>query len=155
MSETVDPLDVLTMMFDAPCLLPAQKRVMWTVPCMVEPALAQKRFGAGDLLIALSPIMHRPSYYLVWIDRRWYPEVGYGTDELYEALDSEIWPALEEEFGRRERDDDGPYNWPEVDDEGGCCWRYADADDILSVGLRRQWIPSFDSNWERHPTSCR
>jgi hypothetical protein len=144
-----DPLEVLTAMFEAPCLLPMQVRTLWTQPCKVRPALSATRHGAGDLLIGLSPVMHRPSYYLVWIDRKWWPErYGYATDEFRDKLD-DIWLALEDEFGRRDSDDTGPYKWPEVDDDGGCSWWWADADCILTARQRKRLIPSFDNTWDR------
>lgn len=138
-----DPLEVLTAMFEAPCLLPAQRIVMWTYPRMVRPALSAVRHGAGDLLLALSPMNHRPLYYLVWIDSAWWPE---GDDLDLDHLD-DIWLALEDEFGRRERKDNGDfrrnYCWPEVDDSDGCCWRRARPEDVLAARARRRLIPSW------------
>lgn len=139
-----DPLEVLTSMFDAPCLLPARKRTLWTIPSIVRPALSGKRFGAGDLLICLSPVMHRPRYYLVWIDSAWFPQFSHSTDEFRDKLDGEIWPTLEDEFGRRESDDTRAYRWPEVDDEGGCSWGIANADSVLTADQRRRLCPAFE-----------
>lgn len=147
-----DPLEVLTALFEAPCLLPAQRRELWTIPCMVRPALSATRHGAGDLLLALSPMNHRPLYYLVWIDRAWWPANG---DLDLDHLD-DIWLALEEEFGRRERKDNGDfklrYRWPEVDDGDGCCWRRAVADDILIPRMRRLLVPSWSIKSENAST---
>ena len=138
-----DPLEVLTAMFDAPCLLPAQRRTLWTMPTMVRPALSAKRHGAGDLLLGLQPMMHRPCYYLVWIDAQWFPQHGDTTDEFMDALDNKIWPSLEEEFGYRDSESNAKYRWPEVDDEGGCCWFVASASDILTERQQRRMCPSF------------
>lgn len=138
-----DPLEVLTAMFDAPCLLPAQRITMWTIPVMVRPALSAVRHGAGDLLIALYAMNHRPRYYLVWIDSAWWPE---GDDLDLNHLD-DVWLALEDEFGRRERKDDGDfkarYRWPEADDSDGCCWSRARPDHILTPRARRRLIPAW------------
>lgn len=143
-----DPLEVLTAMFEAPCLLPRQKRTLWTIPHWVRPALSATRHGAGDLLLGLLPMNHRPLYYLVWIDSNWWPTDTGCDDELREHLD-DIWLALEDEFGRRARKDDGDflsrYNWPEVDDGDGCCWFRAGADSILQPAARRSLIPSWES----------
>lgn len=141
-----DPLDLLTMMFDAPCLLPAQKRTLWTIPSMVRPALSGKRFGAGDLLIGLMPLMHRPLYYLVWIDAKWFDD-RHAEERFYDELDN-IWESLEDEFGPRGYTDNGdrrPFRWPEVDDEGGCCWFIATADSILTPKARKRFFPEFDN----------
>jgi hypothetical protein len=95
---------------------------------MVPPALVRKKFGKADLLLGLMPIMHRPYYYLVWVDAEWF-------DDMCQYVD-DIWYAIEEEFGHRESEDVAPYRWPEVDDEGGCCWFKADIDDILTPRRR-------------------
>lgn len=97
---------------------------------MVKPALVKRRFGKGDLLIGLSPTMHRPCYYLVWVDAEWF------EDEMHEHLD-DIWDGIAEEFGQHESDEDAAsYQWPMVDDEGGCHWWQAQVDDILTPRAR-------------------
>jgi hypothetical protein len=126
----LDELRQLTSLFTPPCLLPRQKRTLWTIPHMVAPALVKRKFGKGDLLIRLYPIMHRPCYYLVWVDAEWYDDLGQYVDD--------IWFGIEEEFGCRDSDDTGPYHWPVVDDEGGCCWGKADIDDVLTPRARRK-----------------
>lgn len=135
-----DPLEVLTAMFDAPCLLPAQRVTMWTIPHMVRPALSGTRHGTGDLLLALAPIQHRPCYYLVWIDSAWWPRDG---DLDLERLD-EIEIALEDEFGRRDYDDTGRYEWPMGDFSDGVSWRRADENDILTAAARKRLIPAWE-----------
>lgn len=130
MSQPTADLQSLTARFEAPCLLPAQKRVLWTQPHTVRPALVKATFGKADLLLALSPVLHRPRYYLVWIDARWY-----GDDELHRQLDA-IYDAISWEFGARE-DDERPYRWPEEDFAGGASWWVADADDVLTARRRK------------------
>lgn len=137
-----DPLEVLTGMFAAPCLLPAQRRTLWTMPSMVRPALSATRHGAGDLLIGLMAMQHRPLYYLVWIDAGWWPDSGGAKDEFHDVLDEQIWPALEDEFGRRDSESMARYRWPEVDDDG-CVWFVAAADHVLTARKRREWCPAF------------
>jgi len=83
--------------FKAPCLLPRRKRTLWTQPYMVAPALVKAKFGNGKRLIALLPILHRPRYYLVWIDDQWDLENG---DDWLDQLDT-IWQAIGDEFGSR------------------------------------------------------
>ena len=129
--SAIDPLRLLTA-FRPPCLLPPQRRTLWTRPYMVRPALVQKRFGNGKKLLGLTPIMHRPHYYLVLIDDRWDLE----ADDWLDRLD-EIWEAIAEEFGSR-RDEDEAYHWPEEDSGGGCAWWTARADDVLTVHGRRR-----------------
>lgn len=127
----------LTKHFRPPCLLPRRKRTLWTQPYMVSPALVKKRFGNGRRLIGLLPIMHRPKYYLLWIDDRW--DINNSKDWL-DQLDL-IWDQIGEEFGQRRRDDNGDpmaYHWPEEDSEGGCAWFIANADDVLTVRQRRK-----------------
>lgn len=138
-----DPLEVLTSMFAAPGLLPAQVRLLWTMPSRVRPALSATRHGAGDLLIGLMPMQHRPLYYLVWIDARWFPDLGCANDEFHDALDQKIWPALEDEFGRRDSESNARYRWPEVDDDG-CVWFLASADHVLTERKQRQLCPAFE-----------
>ena len=126
------PVDLksLTARFEAPCLLPLQKRLMWTQPHRVRPALVKATFGNADLLLALSPVMHRPHFYLVWIDARWH-----GEEELHRHLDA-IYDAIAEEFGMR-ADDEQPYRWPEEDFAAGAAWWVADADDVLTARRRK------------------
>lgn len=114
--------------FNPPCLLPRQKRTLWTEPYMVRPALVAAKFGNGKRLICLSPIMHRPSYYLVWVDDRWELSNWGKPPILSEHLD-DIWQQIAEEFG--ERGERQSYRWPEEDSRDGCDWWAADARDVL------------------------
>lgn len=98
---------------------------------MVRPALVRKEFGRADLLLAISPIQHRPSYYLVWVDSRWMEE-----QTMAEHVD-DICDAIAEEFGSRSWDDE-TYKWPMEDFAQGSVWRKASADDILTVSQRRK-----------------
>lgn len=124
--------------FRPPCLLPRQRRTLWAQPHMVAPALVKKRFGNGKRLIGLLPIMHRPKYYLVWIDDRWDLE---NSQEWFDQLDG-IWEQISNEFGSRPEADTGPYRWPEEDSRDGCSWFVADAFDVLPkrrlAALRRK-----------------
>lgn len=142
-------LAIFTKRFRPPCLLPRQRRTLWTRPYMVAPALVKKRFGNGKKLLALAPIMHRPNYYLVWIDDRWDLQNG---DEWLNALD-QVWEAISEEFGARSEDDED-YRWPEEDSAGGCVWWTARAEDVLTIYRRRKMrLPptvSADSAPEQH-----
>jgi hypothetical protein len=131
MSRT-EELVKLTALFKPPCLLPRQKRTLWTKPYLVAPALVKRKFGKGDLLLGLSPIMHRPYYYLVWVDADWYEEMGDHIDD--------IWFGIEDEFGYRDSEDTAPYQWPTVDDDGGCHWWEADAGDVLTPKARKRLL---------------
>lgn len=126
------PLRTLTAAFQPPCLLPRRKLTMWTIPCMVRPALVKQEFGRADLLLALAPISHRPAYYLVWVDSRWLEDDTF----VYDHLD-DIYEAIEEEFGYHSQDDGAAYRWPEADFLDGSCWRKASADDVLTARQRR------------------
>jgi hypothetical protein len=123
--------------FKAPCLLPRRKRTLWTQPYMVSPALVRHKFGNGKRLIWLTPIMHRPYYYLVWIDDRW-GLTNFGDGEEFCNHTDEVWTAIAEEFGERERKSEAQYRWPEVDDDGGCAWGAANLDDVLPARARRR-----------------
>lgn len=118
--------------FRPPCLLPLRKRTLWTQPHMVRPALVKATFGNGKRLLGLTPIMHRPNYYLVWIDDGW----DLDGDVLREHLDA-IWNAIAEEFGERPYDDEKRYRWPEEDSSGGCSWWEASLDCVLPERARR------------------
>jgi hypothetical protein len=125
--------------FRAPCLLPRQKRHLWGFPHMVRPALVKRKFGNGKRLIGLSPINHRPAYYLVWVDDRWSISNWDSGEVLADHLD-EIWETIAEEFGRRD-DDDGElrrWRWPEEDSAGGCHWWEADERDIATPRVLRR-----------------
>lgn len=126
-------LTALTKRFRPPCLLPRQRRTLWTKPYWVQPALVKRRFGNGKKLLALTPIMHRPNYYLVWIDDRWDLHNG---DEWLDVLD-QIWEAIGEEFCSRSEDSDD-YQWPEEDSAGGCAWWVARPEDVLTIYRRRK-----------------
>lgn len=130
--DTAEELNRLTKFFSPPCLLPRQKITMWTAQYMVRPALVKRTFGKGDLLIALYPMMHRPRYYLVWVDADWFDGMSQYVDD--------IWFGIEDEFGSRDSDDTGPYKWPEVDDQGCCCWRKAVFDDVLTPRARKRLL---------------
>lgn len=124
-------LESLTEALQPPCLLARRKRTLWTTPCMVRPALVRKKFGQGDLLLAISPIQHRPNYYLVWVDARWFEE-----ETLADELD-DIYEAIGAEFGSHSSDD-GPYQWPMEDFTEGCSWRKADVDDVQTPGQAKR-----------------
>lgn len=117
--------------YKAPCLLPRRRRTLWGSHYMVRPALVKATFGNGRKLLGLSPIMHRPNYYLVWIDDRWDLHNG---PEWIDLLDS-VWDAIGEEFGtRRHRaNGTGRYRWPEEDAPDGCYWWTATIEDVLTV----------------------
>jgi hypothetical protein len=123
--------------FRPPCLLPRRKRTLWTQPYMIRPALVKQRFGNGKRLIGLSPVLHRPAYYLVWIDDRWNLSNWDHGEKLIDHLD-EIWDAIGDEFGFRDREDESSYRWPEEDSRDGCSWWEADVDDVLPRRARRQ-----------------
>lgn len=127
-------LAALTSSFSPPCLLPSQRRTLWTHPYMVRPALLRKKFGKGNRLLALSPIQHRPYFYLVWIDDTWTGEPDAEDDLLRNHLDA-IYEAIEEEFGAR--GEGAPFKWPEADLEGGTTWWSATDDDVMSPRTRK------------------
>jgi hypothetical protein len=142
MSKT-EELRQITSLFKPPCLLPARRRTLWSFPSMVKPALVAKKFGKGDLLLGLSPILHRPWYYLVWVDAQW---MSIDSDEIMHDHVDEICDAIAEEFGSRDPDEDGGYyRWPEDDTGDGVCWWKADIDDVLTPRARKK----FDLKAER------
>ena len=128
---TAPTLPALLRPFKPPCLLPLRKRILWTRPHMVRPAYVKRKFGDGKLLLALTPIMHRPWYYLLWVDSK----MDLEHDEAWLDQLDEVCDRIGDEFGTRERDDNGDpeprYRWPEEDSSGGCAWWKATAEDIL------------------------
>lgn len=139
-------LRVLLRPFKPPCLLPRRKRTLWTQPYMVRPAYVKAKFGNGKRLIGLMPIMHRPNYYLVWIDSSW----DIDGDVLRDKLD-DIWQAIAEEFGERPYGSDRRYRWPEEDSSDGCSWFEADAFDVLTPRQRRKYAPTESRNTQEKP----
>jgi hypothetical protein len=130
-----DRLALLAGQFAPPCLLPRQKRTLWTQPHIVRPALVREKFGNGRHLLAIAPIMHRPLYYLVWVDDTWFGGPDAKKELLREHLDA-IYEAIEDEFGYRE--EGAPFRWPEADFGEGTCWRSATADDIVSPRVEKR-----------------
>ncbi len=122
--------------YKAPCLLPRRKRTLWTQPYMVRPALVKATFGNGRHLLGLTALMHRPNYYLVWIDDTW--ETDNGGYEFLDRLD-DIWNAIGDEFGFRSPEDTRQYRWPEDDSSDGCAWWDADISDILTIEQERRF----------------
>jgi len=120
--------------FKPPCLLPRQRRTLWTQGHMVRPALVKRKFGNGRRLVAIAPILHRPHYYLVWVDDGW--DLN-NSDEWLDQLDG-IWEAIADEFGSRDSESERRYEWPEEDSEGGCAWWRATLDDIATPRGRRR-----------------
>lgn len=122
-------LRTLLSAFPPPCLLPERQVTMWTIPSMVSPALVKTEFGKADLLIALFPIQHRPSYYLVWVDAQWYEDqtMADHVDDIYEAIGDEFghWSSWEEDH------EDSHYEWPLEDFSQGSSWCKATAAHIL------------------------
>jgi hypothetical protein len=102
-----------------PCLLSRRKRYLWGRAYMVRPALVKQRFGNGKRLIALIPILHRPNYYLVYVDNGWGLS-NFDDDPLIDHLD-DIYEQIAHEFGQRD-EDDAEYCWPEEDFDGGSSW---------------------------------
>lgn len=100
-----------------PCLLSRRKRYLWGRAYMIRPALVRRKFGDGKRLIKLWPIIHRPLYYLVYVDSSW---SLFNDDEnpLIDHLD-DIYEQIAEEFGERNGDE---YQWPEADFDDGSTW---------------------------------
>lgn len=113
-------------LFRPPCLLPRRKRILWTFPYMVRPAYVRQKFGDGMRLLGIMPVMHRPCYYLAWVDSRH----GINSDEFRESLHNVV-DAIGDEFGFRSHEDNRPYRWPEADFSDGYSWFEADVHDVL------------------------
>lgn len=107
------------------------RRYLW-VPedaIVFVPQVCSHVFGDGRALIEISPIMHRPMFYVVRIDSAWDCD-DYGTADgsvsLRDHLD-EIYDALEDDFGRsRDEDEENVDLWPAVDIDDGSCWKRRD-----------------------------
>jgi len=122
--------------FQAPCVLPRRKCTLWGQPAQAAPALLKQRFGNGQLLLGFSSVLHKPHYYLVWVDSSWYGPPDSSADEILRSHLDQITGAIEDEFGmclNTER----RYDWPKVDPEDGYSWWKANPDDVLSPHQRR------------------
>jgi len=83
-----------------------EEAYLWGQPSMVTPRLCGQVFGDGKKLIALSPILYRPRYFVIRIDSSWSTSnrdqcaIGPGDwlDEVYDALEDEYlyWPWADE-----------------------------------------------------------
>ena len=130
------------------------KRYLWTPAdtIMFEPALLSKVYGDGRALMGLTTINNRPAFYVVRIDSSWIVgmdrDTPRGAPEFVE-FHEDICLSLEEEFGRREADEeetdplvieDG-HPWPAFDDRDGSSW------------WRMEWPPLLGLAFEPHPYS--
>lgn len=106
----------------------------WGSDYQIIPALVHERFGDGAFWGTIQPLNTRPEYYLVMGDSAWER-----PDAIWDVLDSDILPAIEDQYGRHDfecdfcdctgwgqgHDDCECYDergWPALDDECGCGW---------------------------------
>jgi hypothetical protein len=96
------------------------------------PRVCSHVFGDGRALLELSPMFHRPLFYVVRIDSAWADDsddAPRGAVSLREHLD-EIYGSIEEDFGRALYEDDNGEEtvdpWPAADFDGGSCWKRRD-----------------------------
>jgi len=99
-----------------------QVATMWGQEHTITPRFVEEKLGDGLQWIWLSPIMHRPNYWVVRVDSAFGQEQG--TNELCDSLD-EIYEAIEREYGSPSDDDpdvtDAP-EFPYIRINDGSCW---------------------------------
>jgi hypothetical protein len=125
-----------------------QRVSFWGHEHTITPLLVPAIFGDGRSLVAITPLLTRPNYFVVrgdssWIDERFagpgavtsaFDEVleegdYYALAPHMEMLGDGVYGAIEEAFGRwrdeshrDEEDTDADYEWPVVDLGFGCSW---------------------------------
>jgi hypothetical protein len=88
----------------------------WGRDYRIKPYLVAKHLGDGQQLIWLSPLMTRPNYYIVRIDRGWDFDAHDWPDRL-----EEIYELIEEECGNSDWEGYENQGFPVLRD-GGSCW---------------------------------
>jgi len=122
----------------------------WGRDYRVRPVLVHKRFGDGRYWGTLSPMNERPDYYIVMGDSAWRDE-----NIFLDALDVDIYPAIEERYGRQSfwcdvcdlcyADEPNECcseqrQWPALDDEGSTwCFPMYRVQPIQERRWWRQW----------------
>lgn len=106
---------------------------LWGQRRYVTPALVSEVFGDGRKLLALSPIMYRPNYFVVRIDSSWSISnwdrqnpmtPGDWLDRVYESIEDELveWPWAKS-YGLRWSEDERGERSSRIDFSDGCeCW---------------------------------
>jgi hypothetical protein len=104
-----------------------EKCTFWGQPYTVTPRLIARVFGDGLRLICITPMAHRPNYFVVRVDSAM-THVNHPRPGQEVSLLEDIMCAAEEEYGtfgdEEERDEDGYESRPfPVTDWGiGCGW---------------------------------
>ncbi len=109
---------------------------LWGQRRIVIPRLCSKIFGNGRKLLALSPIMYRPNYFVVRIDSNWSTS-NWETDEskmppsewldrVYDEIEAEFpeWPWARQ-YGLRRTEDDSDDRSSRTDWSDGSTWSEA------------------------------
>jgi hypothetical protein len=108
------------------------KRVayLWGRPYTITPQLIDEIFGDGEILIGISPIMHRPNYWIARVDSKWNLD-NFGDGELFIDHLDDVLSAAAGQFGDaddcgcEDKSDDGHWcdgcYFPAVSSDG-CSW---------------------------------
>jgi hypothetical protein len=92
---------------------------LWGKAYTITPRLVDHVFGDGRQLVWISPINHRPNYWVVRVDSSWSVDLDDG-ETVYENID-EILDEIADKFGTI--DDDDEEGWfPRVDLGAGVSW---------------------------------
>ncbi len=105
---------------------------LWGQKRFVVPRLCDEVWGDGKLLLAISPIMYRPQYFVARIDSSWetdnWEELAPGQPDdwlwdIEDAIADEYleWPWAER-YGLRWSDDDDAELNSRIDWSDGCEW---------------------------------
>jgi len=107
----------------------------WGITETITPLLVEEVFGNGKKLLVLSPLMHRPNYFIVRVDDSWDCGDMADGDEIQSHIEA-IMRSCEDQYGEPYDYDDEhgneleerEYNpqFPRVDWGEGCCWNTCD-----------------------------
>ena len=101
--------------------------ILWGVEYHNQVAsLIDRIHGDGQCLIYLIPLATRPNYYIMRVDSSVREMIDDDGDEIRELVDEEFLCEIEDEFGRREdEDEDGNETlepFPALNDSCGFSW---------------------------------
>ncbi len=89
------------------------------------PELVSSVHGDGKCLIYIMPLNTRPNYYILRVDSSVSQMIEADEDEIRDLIE-EFYDILEDEFGRREEEDDDGNEvleeWPALNVGSGSCW---------------------------------
>lgn len=120
-------------------LLEPQKTKWWGSTYEFQPALIEKIYGDGKLLMQLFPINERPRYWVVRVDSR--HASGEADEDAFFDMLEDIYDKIDEQFGTPSEEDLGigderPY-FPMFDSQGSV-WHFVRTPEPPTAASRQE-----------------